>query len=93
MRRSCDGSRLPITDTPEIAPLSVGQAAHPLSGLDPVLCAASRTVHRGARVAPLTALDTSAIAFPLLLVLRLSADRQCRDIWIDVRAWHNVIGF
>jgi hypothetical protein len=42
-------------------------------------------------LALLTALDASAIAFPLLLVLRLSADRQCRDIWIDVRAWH--IGF
>ena len=46
MRRSCDGSRLPITDTPEIAPLSVGQAAHPLSEFYPVLCSASRTVHR-----------------------------------------------
>jgi hypothetical protein len=77
MGRSWDGSRLPITHTPEIAPLSVAQAPHPLSGLDPVLCAASRT---------------SAIAFPLLLVLRLSADRQCRNISIKVRAWHTVIG-
>jgi hypothetical protein len=93
MGRSCDGSRLPITDTPEIAPLSVAQAALPLSDLEPVLCAASRTVHCGVQVALLTALNTSAIAFPLLLVLRLSADRQCRDIWIEVRAWHTVIGF
>jgi len=80
MRRSSDASRLPITDTPEIAPLSVGRAAHPLSGPDPCLCATSRTMHRGIRVALLTALRTSAIAFPLPLVLGLSADRQCRDI-------------
>jgi hypothetical protein len=93
MRRSCDASRLPITDTPEIAPLSVGRAAHPLSARDPFLCAASRTVQCAVRVALLTALRTSAIAFPLLLVLRLSADRQCRDIWIEVRVSHTDIGF
>jgi hypothetical protein len=72
--------------------MSVGQAALPLSDLDPVFCAAFRTEHRGVRVALLTALRTSAIAFPLLLVLRLSADRHCHDIWIEVRAWHIVIG-
>jgi hypothetical protein len=50
-------------------------------------------VQRGVRVALLTALRTSAIAFPLLLVLRLSVDRQCRDIWIEVRVSHTQIGF
>jgi hypothetical protein len=91
MRRSCDTSRLPITHTPEIAPLGVGRAAHPLSAPDPCLCAASWTVHRGIRVALLTALRTSAIAFPLPLVLRLSADRQFRDIWIEARVPHTEI--
>jgi hypothetical protein len=50
-------------------------------------------VDRGVRVALLAALRTSAIAFPLLLVLRLSADRQCPDIWIEVRVSHTEIGF